>query len=70
MDWLGADANAVVVTLEWDFFVAAAGQEFGVDAELLRPIARDAAADGQQAHFLRREHCGGVMFEIFEGIEA
>src|SRR5215471_2566326 len=39
VDGFGADANAVGVALKRKFFVAAAGHEFGIDAELLRPVA-------------------------------
>ncbi len=70
MDGLGADADAVVIALERKFFVAAASHEFGVDAELLRPVARDAAADGKDAHFFGGQHGVGEFFEILEGIEA
>ena len=52
------------------FFVAAAGEEFGVDAELLRPVARNAAADGEDAHLFGGQHGVGEFLEVLEGIEA
>jgi hypothetical protein len=70
VDGLGADTNAVVVALEGKIFVAAAGHEFGVDAELLRPVARDAAPDGEDTHFFGSHHGGGESFKILKGIEA
>ena len=70
VDGFGADADAVTVAFEGKVFVAAASHEFGVDAELLGPVARDAAADGEDAHFLGGEHGGGKLFKIFEGVEA
>ncbi len=70
MDGFGADADAVVVTLEGKIFVAAASHEFGVDTELLGPVARDAATDGEDTHFFGGEHGGGELLKIFEGIEA
>lgn len=70
VDGFGADADAVTVAFEGKIFVAATSHEFGVDAELLGPVARDAATDGEDAHFLGGEHGGGKLFKIFEGIEA
>jgi len=70
VDGFGADADAVVVTLEGKFFVAAASHEFGVDTELLGPVAGDAPPDGEDAHFFGGEHGGGKLLKIFEGIEA
>src|ERR1700756_212289 len=67
---LGADADTVVVALERKIFVAAAGHEFGVDTELLGPVARNTAADGEDAHFLCGHHGVRESFEVFEGIEA
>jgi len=69
VDGLRADANAVVIALEGKFFVAAAGHKFGVDAELLGPVARDASADGEDTHFFGGEHGVGEFFKILEGIE-
>ena len=36
---LGADADSVAIALQRNFFVAAARQEFGIDAELLGPVS-------------------------------
>ena len=70
MNGLGTDADAVVVTLKREIFVAAAGHEFGVNAELLGPVARNAAADGEDTHFFGGHHGVGEGLEILEGIEA
>ena len=70
MDGLRADAQAVGITFQGDIFVAAAGHEFGIYAELLGPVARNAAADGEDAHFLGGHHDVGESLEVFEGIEA
>jgi hypothetical protein len=67
---LGADADTVEVALERKIFVAAAGHELGVDAELLGPVARNTTADGEDAHFLCGHHGVRESFEVFEGIEA
>jgi hypothetical protein len=66
---LGADADAVVVALERKIFVAAAGHELGVDAELLGPVARNTTANGEDPHFLCGHHGVRESFEVFEGIE-
>jgi hypothetical protein len=70
VDGFGTDADAVVIAFERKFFIAAARHEFGVDAELLGPVARDTAADGKDAHFFGGEHGVGEFFEVLEGIEA
>jgi hypothetical protein len=67
---LGADADAVVVAFERKIFVAAAGHELGVDAELLGPVARNTTADGEDTHYLCGHHGVRESFEVFEGIEA
>ena len=69
MDRFGTDANTVGITLQGKVFVAAAGHEFGVDAELLGPVAGDAATDREDAHFFGGHHGVGKLFEVFEGIE-
>jgi hypothetical protein len=68
--WFGTDAHAVVIALEGKIFVAATGHEFGIDAKLLRPVARNATADGENAHFFGGHHGAGELLEIFKGIEA
>jgi len=70
VDGFGADADAVRITFQRKIFVASAGHEFGVDAELLGPVARDAAANGEDAHFFCGHHGVGEFFEVLEGIEA
>jgi hypothetical protein len=69
VDGLGADTDAVGITLERKLLVATAGHEFGIDAELLRPVAGDATADGEDAHFFCGHHGVGEFFEVFERIE-
>jgi len=70
VDGFGTDADAIVIAFEGKFFVAAAGHEFGIDAELLGPVSRDAAADSEDAHFFGGEHGVGEFFKILEGVEA
>ena len=70
MHGLGADAQAIIVALERHFLVAAARKQLRVNAELLRPIARNPAAHGENSHALGREHGFGEIFEVVEGVEA
>ena len=67
---LGTDANSVGITLQGNFFVTTAGHQFRINAELLGPVARNAAANGEDAHFFGGHHGVGEVFEILEGIEA
>src|SRR5215831_13823609 len=62
--------DAVVVALQWQFLIAAAGHQFGVYAELLRPVARNATADSENSHALCSQHGGGKLFEVFKRVEA
>ncbi len=66
----GTDADTIVVAFERKLFVATTGHEFGVDAELLRPIARDAAADGEDTHFLGGHHGVSEGFKVLKRIES
>src|SRR5260370_4898693 len=67
VDGFGTDANAVGVALKRKFFVAATGHEFGIDAELLRPVAGNAATDGEDAHFFGVHPEFGKGLAVFEG---
>ena len=49
VDGLGADAQAVVVALEGEILAASAMAQLDVGAELLSPIAGNAAADGEDS---------------------
>src|SRR6185437_13883537 len=69
MHGLGTDAEAVVIALERHFFVAAASEQFRIDAELLRPVARYAAANGENSHALGGQHGFREVLEIGERIE-
>jgi len=58
------DAHTVVVPFERKFFVAAARKKLRVDAELLRPISRNAATDGKDTHAFGRKHRSGIVLEV------
>src|SRR6185312_15065483 len=70
VDGLRADADAVMVALEWDVFSGAADTQFTVRAELLRPVARHAAADGEDADLLLRQERFREVVEVKERIVA
>jgi len=44
--------------------------QFAERSELLRPVARHSAADGDDAKLLLAQQRGGKVLEVFEGIEA
>ena len=69
MDRLRANAHAIVVALQRKFLVAAPRKQFSVNAELLRPITRDAPTHRQYPHALRGQHGVGKPLEILEGIK-
>src|SRR6185437_7282325 len=70
VDGLRADAHAVMVALERDVFSGAADTQLTVRAELLRPVARHASADGEDADLLLREERFREVVEIKERIIA
>src|SRR5258708_40038860 len=49
MDRLRADAHSVMVALEFHVFAGAAHTQLAIRTELLRPVARHAAANGEYA---------------------
>ena len=70
VDGLGADAQAIVVALEREILAASAMAQLDVGAELLSPIAGNAAADGEDTESGLLEILLGEVIEIEEGIEA
>src|SRR5207245_1110540 len=61
---------AIVVTLQRQLSITAPRQQLGINAELLRPIARHATAHGKNSHAFSRQHRVGKLLEILEGIES
>src|SRR5581483_3633608 len=70
MHRLRADSHAVVVALQRQLLITAPGQQFGVHAELLRPVPRHAAADREYPHALGRKHRVREFFKVLKRIEA
>src|SRR5215469_12964524 len=70
VNWFGTNAHPILVAFQRKLFIAAPGHEFSVHPELLGPITRNSAPNGENTHFLRRHHHMSEGFEVFEGIEA
>src|ERR1019366_2350837 len=69
VDRFGADAQSVVITLQRQGFPAPAGAQFDERPELLRPVARNASANGEDSQPLLAEQGCGEVLQVFEGIE-
>src|SRR6267143_5748682 len=69
MHRLRADAHAVVISLQRNFFVPAPRQQFRVHAELLRPITRHSSADRKNPHAPGGQHGVGKLLKIQERIK-
>src|ERR1700691_1754287 len=70
IDRLRADAQSVVIALQGKVFPSPAVAQFDERSKLLRPVARNASADGENSQaFLAKKGCGKV-FQVFERIEA
>src|SRR5215472_5146625 len=67
---LRTDAHPVIVAFQRKVLVASPREQLRVNAELLPPIARNAAAHGENPHALGLQHDGGKLLEIFEGVES
>src|SRR5215472_5355184 len=67
---LRTDAHPVIVAFQRKVLVASPREQLRVNAELLRPIARNAAAHGENPHALGLQHDAGKLLEIFEGVES
>src|SRR5208282_6469588 len=67
---LRADSQSIVIALQRQVFPAPAMAQFDERTELLRPVARNASANRENAQPLLTEQRGGKIFEVFEGIEA
>lgn len=68
MNWLGTDANSIVIAFEWNVFTGAAHAQFTIRPKLLCPISRDAAANGQDAEFFLLQECFSKVVEIVEWV--
>src|SRR5581483_6325159 len=64
------DPQAVVIALEGYVFAQAAVPQFDKRPELLRPVARHDAADGEDTQFFLAQQGGGKMLQVFKGVEA
>ena len=58
-----------MVALQRQLFPAPAMAQFDEWPKLLRPIARNSSADGEDPQALLAEQSCGEIFEIFEGIK-
>src|SRR5260370_32690838 len=69
MHRFGTTAHAVVIALEFDSFPGTTDAEFAIRAKLLRPVAWNAAADGEDANTLLLEQGVGEVVKVKERIE-
>src|SRR5215467_14367728 len=65
-----ADSDAIVKALQNQLFSASTMSEINVRAELLRPIPRHAAADGEDAESFLFQQSFRIVFQIVEWIVA
>src|ERR1019366_986924 len=65
-----ADAHAIVEALQGQVFAATPMAQFYEWTKLLRPVSRYTTADSQNPQALLLQQRLGVIFEVFEGIEA
>src|SRR5882672_644621 len=64
-----ADPQTVVIALQRELLVTTPRQQLRVHAELLRPVARHAAAHRENPHPFRRQHRIREFLEVLKGIE-
>src|SRR5450631_1256712 len=68
--WLRAYPETVVIALQRQVLSEPSVPEFDERPKLLRPVARDAAADRENSQFLLPEQGRGKVLEVLEGVES